>query len=145
MQRSSSTGRMVTLAALLVVLILSACTVEKSDSPDPVRVGSELTYTIEFSEIPSSPDAQKTQSDSDRLIEPSGRDPFFLRVIDELPSDVVFISVDPDANCDHAGGIVMHGFADGHVIGITDSINANVYMCITSRADGESFDNTALE
>lgn len=37
----------------------------------------------------------------------------------------------------HAGGIVMHLFADGHVEGLTDSISATTYARLVSRAGGE--------
>jgi len=37
----------------------------------------------------------------------------------------------------HAGGIVNHVFADVHVDGISDQIDANVYLSIVTRNGGE--------
>jgi type II secretory pathway pseudopilin PulG len=37
----------------------------------------------------------------------------------------------------HAGGIVFHTFCDGHVTGIADSIDPNLYLWIVSRNGGE--------
>jgi hypothetical protein len=38
---------------------------------------------------------------------------------------------------DHAGGIVNHLFGDGHVDGINDGIEPNVYLWVVSRNGGE--------
>jgi prepilin-type N-terminal cleavage/methylation domain-containing protein len=38
---------------------------------------------------------------------------------------------------DHSGGIVNHVFGDGHVDGITDGIDGNVYLWVVTRAGGE--------
>jgi len=38
---------------------------------------------------------------------------------------------------DHSGGIVNHVWADGHVDGITDGIDANMYMWVITRNGGE--------
>ena len=38
----------------------------------------------------------------------------------------------------HAGGIVNHVFADAHVEGISDQIDANVYLWIVTRNGGEA-------
>jgi hypothetical protein len=38
----------------------------------------------------------------------------------------------------HKGGIVNHAFADAHVAGIADNIDANVYLWIVTRNGGEA-------
>jgi hypothetical protein len=39
---------------------------------------------------------------------------------------------------DHAGGIVNHVYGDGHIEGISDTIDANVYLWIVTRSGGEA-------
>jgi len=41
---------------------------------------------------------------------------------------------------DHSGGIVNHVFGDGHVQGINDGIDANMYLWVVTRAGGEPSD-----
>jgi len=41
---------------------------------------------------------------------------------------------------DHSGGIVNHVFGDGHVIGINDGIEPNMYIWVVTRAGGEPSD-----
>jgi prepilin-type N-terminal cleavage/methylation domain-containing protein len=41
---------------------------------------------------------------------------------------------------DHSGGIVNHVFGDGHVIGINDGIEPNMYLWVVTRAGGEPSD-----
>ncbi len=43
---------------------------------------------------------------------------------------------------DHSGGIVNHLFGDGHVDGIPDGIEPNLYLWIVSRAGGEATGGT---
>lgn len=37
----------------------------------------------------------------------------------------------------HPGGVVFHSFADGHVTGIAETIDPNLYLAIVSRNGGE--------
>ncbi len=48
----------------------------------------------------------------------------------------------PSSN--HAGSIVMHLFADGHVMGITDGVDPATYLNLTTRAGLESRDEGTL-
>ena len=41
----------------------------------------------------------------------------------------------------HRGGIVNHVFADAHLNGISDGIDANVYLWLVTRAGGEALSN----
>jgi len=41
---------------------------------------------------------------------------------------------------DHSGGIVNHVFGDGHVIGINDGIEPNMYLWVVTRSGGEPSD-----
>jgi prepilin-type N-terminal cleavage/methylation domain-containing protein len=45
---------------------------------------------------------------------------------------------------DHSSGIVNHVFCDGHVIGITDAVDAATYLSLTTRAGSESIDETKI-
>ena len=45
---------------------------------------------------------------------------------------------------DHGGGVVVHGFADGHVQAVADSIDATLYFRLITRAGGETIDQEAL-
>ena len=42
---------------------------------------------------------------------------------------------------EHAGGIVFHVFADGHVEGFTDQFDPNVYLWVVTRNGGEPIPN----
>jgi len=42
------------------------------------------------------------------------------------------------ASSQHQGGIVLHGYVDGHVGQVTNEIDANLYYSLYSRADGEA-------
>ena len=39
---------------------------------------------------------------------------------------------------DHTGGNVVHVFADGHTVVLTDDIDANMYLSLSSRDRGEA-------
>ena len=43
----------------------------------------------------------------------------------------------------HSGGVVLHGFADGHGKSIPDNIDRNIYLRIISRAGGEVVDTSS--
>ena len=38
----------------------------------------------------------------------------------------------------HQGGIVLHGYVDGHVGQVTNEVDANLYYSLYSRQDGEA-------
>jgi hypothetical protein len=44
----------------------------------------------------------------------------------------------------HSGNIVMHLFADGHVIGLTDGVDQATYLALTTRNGSEPVDETKM-
>jgi prepilin-type N-terminal cleavage/methylation domain-containing protein len=45
----------------------------------------------------------------------------------------------------HTGGVIVHGYADGHVQVIRDDINKDVYLRLVTIGDGEPIDPETLE
>jgi hypothetical protein len=45
---------------------------------------------------------------------------------------------------DHTNGAVMHVFADGHVQAITDTVDPQTYLGLTTRAGGEGIDSSLI-
>lgn len=45
---------------------------------------------------------------------------------------------------DHAGGVVIHAFADGHTQAVPDSVDATIYLRMITRAGGEPVDQDAI-
>jgi type II secretory pathway pseudopilin PulG len=46
---------------------------------------------------------------------------------------------------DHMAGITAHGYADGHILGVTDQCDPATYLSLISRADGERIDDTKIQ
>jgi uncharacterized protein DUF11 len=74
------------LAMLALVALLAGCSIPKTASPDPVTVGGQLTFNIEFNFDPGAP---------------------FTEIRDNLPNSVRFVSATADTGeCSQEGGTV---------------------------------------
>jgi Protein of unknown function (DUF1559) len=45
---------------------------------------------------------------------------------------------------DHARGITSHGYADGHILSVTDQCDPETYLSLITRADGEPIDDNKI-
>lgn len=82
-------------------VIPSGLTITKDDSPDPADVGEALLYTLTI--------RNNTASPRDIVVE------------DELPNEVEFLDVDPEADCEETNNLVTCEF-DALAVGATQRV-----------------------
>ncbi len=49
------------------------------------------------------------------------------------------------ASSDHSGGMVAHGYCDGHTFGVTDQCDPETYLSLISRSGDEPIDDTKIQ